>query len=226
MSFVREMMRSLARMTRSSAGRCPFGHDRPNPNIKRNKDGSTEWVRLNTKPTTDIILIWAEDAQSIIGDGQKTPWNVPDDLTHFKQTTMGSPLIMGRKTYESLKKELVGRRVIVLTRNHELGFGEVETANHGKVQIAHSPQEALNLVFDEPTIYIAGGAEVYQAFLNCATHAIVSYLDISSQVKSSQAVKAPVLEPGVWQIDTQRSDHSWRAVSGDAAWRVVYYRHV
>lgn len=226
MSLVKKIMRSLARMTGSSTGRCPFGHDRPNPNIKRNKDGSTEWIRLNTKPTTDIILIWAEDAQGIIGDGQTTPWNVPDDLAHFKQTTMGSPLIMGRKTYESLKKELVGRQVIVLTRNDELGSGELEEANQGKVQIAHGPQEALDLVFDEPTIYIAGGAEVYQEFLGCATHAVVSYLDFSSQVKSSHTVKAPVLEPGVWQVDTQRSDHTWRPVSGDAAWRVVYYRHV
>lgn len=226
MSLVKKVMRSLARMTGSSTGRCPFGHDRPNPNIKRNKDGSTEWIRLNTKPTAEIIMIWAEDRHGIIGDGQKTPWNVPDDLAHFKQTTMGSPIIMGRRTYESLHKELVGRQVIVLTRNEAYCPDGTNTNAQGNVQVAHSPQEALDLVFDKPRIFIAGGAEVYQAFMGCATHAIVSYLDYASAVKSSQAVKAPVLEPGVWQIDTERSDHTWRAVSGDAAWRVVYYRHV
>ncbi|MGL5838106.1 MAG: dihydrofolate reductase [Sphingorhabdus sp.] len=107
----------------------------------------------------EIILVLARATNGVIGMEGKLPWRIPADMRHFKQLTKGRPMIMGRKTFDSLPGLLEGRRHIVLTRDNEW---EEEGA-----EIAHSPEEALRLA-NGPHVCVIGGAEIYRLFLEQA----------------------------------------------------------
>ncbi len=107
----------------------------------------------------EIVLIVARADNGVIGKDGKLPWHLPADLRHFKTLTKDAPMIMGRKTFESLPGLLPGRRHIVLTRN--TGWDE-EGA-----EIAISPKSALALA-NAPRVSIIGGAEIYDLFLERA----------------------------------------------------------
>lgn len=100
-----------------------------------------------------LHLIVAHARNGVIGKEGKLPWYLPEDLKHFKRTTLGKPVIMGRKTWESLGRPLPGRRNIVVTR--QTGF----TAEGAEVY--SNLQEAVAAVKDEPIAFILGGAQIY-----------------------------------------------------------------
>lgn len=108
----------------------------------------------------EILLVVAKAANGVIGKDGTLPWHIPADLKHFKQVTLGTPMIMGRKTFESLPGLLPGRRHIVLTR--EKGWS-AEGA-----EVAHSVEEAITLA-DAERISIIGGAEIFALFMERAT---------------------------------------------------------
>ena len=163
-------------------------------------------------------MIWAEDKAHVLGAGGKMLWHVPADFKHFKDTTMGSPVIMGRASFLSLGQALPGRRNIVLTGSREFTAPDVE--------IAHSLEEALELCARTPQVWITGGAKVYREVmeLGLADLLVVTQLDMTAMVPPMSTVAyAPVIDPVRWQLDLTRSDENWRPKSGDAAWRVRYY---
>lgn len=100
-----------------------------------------------------LHLIVAHARNGVIGKEGKLPWYLPEDLKHFKRTTLGKPVIMGRKTWESLGRPLPGRRNIVVTR--QTGF----TAEGAEVY--SNLQDAVAAVKDEPIAFIMGGAQIY-----------------------------------------------------------------
>lgn len=100
-----------------------------------------------------LHLIVAHARNGVIGKEGKLPWYLPEDLKHFKRTTLGKPVIMGRKTWESLGRPLPGRRNIVVTR--QTGF----TAEGAEVY--SNLQDAVAAVKDEPIAFILGGAQIY-----------------------------------------------------------------
>ena len=100
----------------------------------------------------EIFLIYARAANGAIGHEGRLPWHLPADLAHFKAQTMGRPMIMGRKTFESLPGLLPGRRHIVLTRR--------ERWDSAGAQIARSVEEAL-AVAGEGAIAVIGGAAIF-----------------------------------------------------------------
>ncbi len=104
----------------------------------------------------EIILVLARATNGVIGVDGKLPWRIPADLRHFKQVTKDRPMIMGRKTFDSLPGLLEGRRHIVLTR-------DTHWAEEG-AEVAHSPEAALKMA-NGPHVCIIGGAEIYQLFL-------------------------------------------------------------
>lgn len=104
----------------------------------------------------EIILVMARADNGVIGKDGEMPWHLPADLRHFKQTTMGKPMIMGRKTFDSLPGMLDGRRHIVITR-------DAEWQEEG-VEVAHSIEEALKIA-NAPHVAVIGGAEIYTLFL-------------------------------------------------------------
>ena len=103
-----------------------------------------------------ITLVVARATNGVIGRNGTLPWRIPADLKRFKALTMGSAMIMGRRTFESLPRVLPGRRHIVLTRD--------KTWSANGAEIAHSIEEALALAGDEP-VSVIGGAEIFELFL-------------------------------------------------------------
>lgn len=111
-----------------------------------------------------LALIVAKAQNNVIGRNNKLPWYLPQDLKYFKQVTMGKPIIMGRKTFESIGKPLPGRKNIVISRQKTLALPE-------GVDLAASITEALDLAESECLInnqneaMLIGGAEIYRAAL-------------------------------------------------------------
>ena len=109
-----------------------------------------------------ISIIVAASANGVIGAGGELPWHLPDDFRYFRQVTMGKPVVMGRRTWESIGKPLPGRRNIVVTR--QPGF-EAEGAS-----VVDSPQAAVAAAEGAGELMVIGGGEIYRRFLpNAAT---------------------------------------------------------
>jgi dihydrofolate reductase len=111
----------------------------------------------------EIVLIYARAADGTIGKDGTMPWHLPADLKHFKRLTMGHPMIMGRRTYDSFGGPLPGRRHIVFSRDPEWSGPQAE--------IVRSVGEALELAMegnDSGIIAVVGGAQIYGLFLPLA----------------------------------------------------------
>ena len=109
---------------------------------------------------TDIALIVAMAADRVIGRDNALPWRLPSDLKRFKALTMGCPIIMGRKTFESIGRPLPGRQNIVLSRQAEF--------DPEGVDVRRSLDAALTT--DAGRVFVIGGAEIYAQALSRATH--------------------------------------------------------
>ena len=107
----------------------------------------------------EIILFLARADNGVIGDGDTIPWRLPEDQRRFKTMTMGKPMIMGRKTFDSLPGLLPGRRHIVLTRDKNWEADSAETV--------HDLESAIR-ISNAPHIVVMGGAEIYRLFLPLA----------------------------------------------------------
>ena len=117
---------------------------------------------------TRLTLIAAVAEGGVIGRDGAIPWRVPGELARFKETTMGHPLVMGRKTFESIGRPLPGRRCIVITRS--LAW------RHPGVETAHSFAEALALAGPADEVFVAGGGQVYAEALPFAHRMILSVI--------------------------------------------------
>ncbi len=106
-----------------------------------------------------ITLVVARAVSGVIGKDGGLPWHISADLRRFKALTMGTVLVMGRKTFDSLPNVLPGRRHIVITRDRAWRADGVE--------VAHSPEEALAMAGDEP-VSVIGGADIFRLFLPLA----------------------------------------------------------
>jgi len=100
-----------------------------------------------------LTLIAAMAKNRVIGNQGKIPWQLPEDMAHFKESTWGHPILMGRKTFDSIGKPLPGRKNIVITRN--------ASWKREGVSVVHSLEEALSLCQSEMEAFVIGGAEIY-----------------------------------------------------------------
>lgn len=105
-----------------------------------------------------IVLVVARDIFGTIGKDNKLPWHCKEDLQRFKRITMGKNIVMGRKTFESLPKMLPGRKHVVLTRNEDF--------SHEGVEVFHNIDDLLVTYEGKEDLYIIGGAEVYNQFID------------------------------------------------------------
>ena len=141
-------------------------------------------------------LIWAQARNGVIGKGGILPWHLPEDLAHFKRTTLGAPVIMGRKTWDSLPprfRPLPGRRNVVITRD---ASWRAPGAEH-----AATLDEAMALCGGVPLAWVTGGAEIFKLALPRANLAVVTEIDADYEGD----VHAPELGPG-WR-ETARERH-------------------
>ena len=119
-----------------------------------------------------IGLIWAQARGGVIGQGGVMPWHLPEDLAHFKRVTQGHPIIMGRKTWDSIPprfRPLPGRRNIVVTRQNNLDQIGMERAS--------SLPNALQLCENAEQVWIIGGAQIYAQALPLADELVVTEID-------------------------------------------------
>ena len=141
----------------------------------------------------DITLVVAHTENRVIGDRGGMPWHLPADLAHFKATTLGKPMIMGRRTFESIGKALPGRRSIVVTR--------VATWSAPGAEVAHSIDQALALCKGEAEVSIIGGGELFSALLPRATriHQTIIHTELDGDTYF------PELDPGAWREISRES---------------------
>ena len=118
-----------------------------------------------------LTLVAAYAAGRVIGDHGRIPWHLPDDFAHFKATTMGGVLVMGRTTYDSIGRPLPGRTTVVVTRDPDWSADGV--------LVAHSVADALALAAEQPgETFVAGGSQVYEQTLPLATHQVLTEVDL------------------------------------------------
>jgi dihydrofolate reductase len=123
-----------------------------------------------------INLIWAEGHNRVIGLNGVMPWHLPEDLAHFKRVTLGHPVIMGRKTWESLPvrfRPLPGRMNIVISRSPDFLTSQATSA----LQAALSLEAALTMASEHDEVWIIGGAQIYAQALPLASKVVVTKID-------------------------------------------------
>ena len=107
----------------------------------------------------NLSLVWAMAQNRVIGRNNSLPWHLPEDLKYFKRITMGKPVIMGRKTYESIGKPLPGRANIVITRNPNVSIEDVRVVN--SLNQAMTLCESIAEIDGVAEAMVIGGAEIY-----------------------------------------------------------------
>ena len=110
-----------------------------------------------------VSLIYARSLNHCIGQAGRIPWHLPDEFAHFKKTTLGKPIIMGRKTYEDHESALPGRRNIVISR--QANFKPVEG-----IEVAHSLEAAIDMAYEScDEIFVIGGVHFFIAAMPLAS---------------------------------------------------------
>ncbi|MDP2498867.1 MAG: dihydrofolate reductase [Candidatus Palauibacterales bacterium] len=154
-----------------------------------------------------ISIIAAVARNGVIGADSGVPWHIPSDMRSFVTITMGKPLIMGRKTWESLKGALPGRTNIVVTRREDY------EADGGVV--VHSPEEALEAARraagESGEVMVAGGSSIYEAFLPAADRMYLSRVDADVEGDT----RFPEVDWEEWQtlhevrVDREEDEHPY-----------------
>jgi dihydrofolate reductase len=134
-----------------------------------------------------LSLIVAYDRARGIGKSNALPWRLPAELAHFKRTTMGKPIVMGRKTYESIGRPLPGRRNVVISRDFPAREG---------LEVARTFDEALHVAADAPEVMVIGGGNVYGQALPIAHCVYATEIDHSFDVDT---YFPPLTPPGGWR---------------------------
>ncbi len=139
-----------------------------------------------------ISLIAAMDKNRLIGAGNALPWHLPADFRHFKEVTMNKPIIMGRKTFESIGKALPGRKNIVISR---LGF------NAQGISVANSIDAALKLADDAEEVMIIGGGSFYEQIIDRADRLYLTLVDAECEGDAW----FPAFDKTQWYVIQQQS---------------------
>ncbi len=155
-----------------------------------------------------ITFYLARARNGVIGADGDIPWHIPGEQRRFKAMTMGKPMVMGRKTFESFPAPLPGRRHIVLTRDPAWRAEGAE--------VAHGVAEALTLAGDVPEVAVIGGAEIFRLFDAIADRIELTEVHLDAP---GDAIVAPY-DPAQWR-EAMREDHA-----GDPAYSYVTLERV
>jgi dihydrofolate reductase len=142
-----------------------------------------------------LTLVVAIDQQRGMGVDNQLPWHLPEDLAHFKRVTLGHPIIMGRKTFDSIGRPLPKRRNIVVTRN--------ASWSHEGVEVATSIEQAIAMVGDEEASII-GGAQIFGESMAIADRMIVTEIHHTFRCDTF----FPPIDLAVWRETAREKHHS------------------
>ncbi|MFH8611482.1 dihydrofolate reductase [Streptomyces sp. NPDC018029] len=171
----------------------------------------------------NVGLIWAQTLDGVIGADNGIPWRLPEDMAHFKATTLGHPVVMGRKTWDSLPprfRPLTGRRNIVVTRDPAWAADGAERAGSiaGALELAARPAPGAD-PSSEPAppaeVWVIGGGEIYRAALAYAT--TLSVTEVDSPVTGDTYAPTP---DAAWHV---AEDRGWQSSTSGLRYRIRTY---
>ncbi len=164
----------------------------------------------------NVGLIWAQSLDGVIGADNGIPWRLPEDMAHFKATTLGHPVVMGRKTWDSLPprfRPLPGRRNVVVTRDPLWAAEGAERAGSITEALERATEPSAP---DAPaTAWVIGGGEIYRAALEHAT--TLSVTEVDAPVRGD--TYAPTLDP-MWKV---AEDTGWQTSTSGLRYRIRRY---
>lgn len=165
-----------------------------------------------------LVIVVAYARNRVIGQDGGLPWHLSSDLKHFKAVTMGRPMIMGRKTFQSIGRALPGRTSIVVTRDPGLAIPGVFCASSLGAAIVTARAVAIGGGVDEAMV--TGGGEIYAQAVPLADRIIATEVDLDAVGN----VHFPALDPSEWQ-EVSRRPHE-RGPKDDAAFSIVTYERI
>lgn len=143
-----------------------------------------------------LTLVAAVAQNSVMGRDGVLPWYLPGDLKHFRQTTKGHPLLMGRRTYQSIGRPLPGRESVVLTRDLSFAAKGIHVVHDMAAGLDLASKLAVRMGVDE--IMVVGGGELYAELIDMASRLIIT--EIAADVKGD--VVFPLIDPVSWHMTT------------------------
>ncbi|MCO5105915.1 MAG: dihydrofolate reductase [Burkholderiaceae bacterium] len=177
-------------------------------------DTSSAPTRPARPPRVTIVVARARDG--VIGADNGLPWHLPEDLKHFRATTMGHAIVMGRKTFESIGKALPGRRTIVVSRDPRWAHPGCESATTLREAIALAGRPGPDPAIATDEVFVVGGAQLYRDAIAIAQRAIVTEIEIDV----AGDVHFPELDRAQWHV----ASRSERQSSSGLRYTIVDYR--
>ena len=162
-----------------------------------------------------LTIVVAVARNGVIGDGHGLLWRLPSDLRHFKAVTMGKPMIMGRKTFESIGKPLPGRQTLVVTRDSAFAAAGVHVAH--SLDAALALAETLGRQMGAEEIILAGGGDLYAQLLDQADRIKLTQIDLDV----TGLTQFPAIDPTKWR-EIQREE-GVKTAGDEACFRFVTY---
>lgn len=153
----------------------------------------------------ELIIIVAVAQNGVIGKEGGIPWHSKEELKHFKETTMGSPIIMGRKTFESIGKPLKGRKNIIITRNKNYNINRQDVSVYGNLQ------DAVNWckTNENEKAFIIGGAQIYQEALTLTDTVLITKMKFTADGDTY----FPDINENNWDIDKIKETEEFEVYS-------------
>jgi dihydrofolate reductase len=148
-----------------------------------------------------LVIVVAVAENGVIGKDNNLSWRLPSDLKRFRRITMGKPLIMGRKTFQSIGRPLPGREIVVVTRDETFGVEGIHVVHSPHDGVSKAQDLAARMGADE--IIIAGGAAIYVALLPHTSR--IDLTRVHAMIEGDAAF--PELDPAEWR-ETRREEHA------------------
>lgn len=146
-----------------------------------------------------IVLVAAVARNGVIGRDNRLLWRLKSDMRHFRALTMGKPILMGRKTFESIGRPLPGRHTIVITRDRAWSQEGVAVAPDPEAGLERA--RALARQHGQPDVIIGGGSEIYRHFLPMADRLEITEVDLAPEGDAL----FPAIDPQVWREVSRQS---------------------
>lgn len=163
-----------------------------------------------------VAMIAAVAENGVIGAGGAIPWRLSSDFAFFKRTTVGKPLIMGRKTFESIGRPLPGRTNIVVTR--QTGYQPDGVLVIDSLAAALEHAQTIAVADNAAEVMIGGGAEIYRETMPIAVRLYITHVGLAPEGDT----RFPVIDPEVWQVEAQPK--VLRTERDSVNFRVTIYR--
>lgn len=167
---------------------------------------------------TKISLIAAVARNNVIGADQTIPWRIPSDFAWFKQVTMGKPMVMGRKQFETFPKPLAGRPHIVVTRQRDYA-PEGVTVRHSLAEALETGREIAEASGTDEVMVIGGG-DIYAQAIGLADRLYISHVDLAPEGD----VRFPPIDAAQWRVVAE--PHVPRSERDPAAYEIKVYERV